>query len=79
MRRESLGLTWAITWRWTLLSLVVTLPLMYLRSIPHSTDLSKLYSLLELTFLLLTFVFSINWILNRGYGDKTVSISTKQP
>ncbi|NRB42520.1 MAG: hypothetical protein HRU20_29295 [Pseudomonadales bacterium] len=73
--RESLGLFWAITWRWIITTTVLCLPVFYLRTIPHNIEVNELYSMIELVATLIALYISIVWILSKGYGGKTVEIS----
>jgi len=78
MKSEALKLFWAITWRWTLLSLLLMLPVFYLRTIPHSPGLSELYTWVEVGLTFFAFYVVILRLLTQGFGGKRLDVSDKE-
>jgi hypothetical protein len=78
LKKESLKLSWAIMWRWTVLTVILLLPMFYLRSFPHSIEDNTVYSVIETVITFIAFYFVIKRVLLKGYGNSIIVISNNE-
>ena len=78
IHKESIRLFWAIMWRWTVVTIILLLPVIYLESMPHGMEESLVYALIEVVIPFITLYIVIYWLLTKGYKKSKIIINHEE-
>jgi len=78
IHKESIRLFWAIMWRWTVVTITLLLPVIYLESMPHGMEESLVYALIEVVIPFITLYIVIYWLLTKGYKKSKITINHEE-
>lgn len=75
--KGAIKLAWAIFWRWMMISLTISLPLMVLKSSDLSTTLNLVIGFVEIPLYFVTFHLTIYYLLKFGFKNHLLAVKNK--
>ena len=78
INKDSLLLSWAILWRFTIFSIVFTAPIGYLADKPGHESMHVIFTIIIFLLTLLAMFIVIKGIILRGYGQYTIKVVLKE-